>query len=197
MKRLIPLILLCLIPTFLFAGSIQDKHKAVIAAMGAGGGDCSTSTDEELIIQNTEDSVWQVTNTSWIGQQIILGSSSTFTGIMLYLIDSDAAGSLNVEVWTDVSDEPGILVSGATANVNHTLIPATPYTEVFWEFATPVDFSSGTYHIVIWPQDSGVFGIKRNGSSVYAGVYNLSTNQGSSWTSYDRDAWFEVWGCLQ
>ncbi len=143
MKKLIFLLAL-LIPSLLFAGPLQDKHKSVIARLNiAGGGSCEETT---IVTQDTNDGDEYVADDRSLGQSFTTdGSARTLTKIQLYIDSNPLTGeesstlSMRVGVGADLSS----VYLGADS----LLISAGTTGWITIEFGTPVALAAATqYH---------------------------------------------------
>jgi hypothetical protein len=124
-------------------------HARIGSIIGVVVSDLSTLGVQTLTITNTRD-----------GARFVLDAVTTITGIIVALRDVASADNINVAIYSDSSDAPGVILAAFPVILNAD-IPSS-MTAMLTSLANPVTLPAGTYWAVVYKAAS-------TGGDVYFG----------------------------
>lgn len=196
MKALIGIIFWFLLTGVVFAGG--EQLRAVMGMWGVSTVTCDSTVDTKIVESpndGTGESISSGSGSDWRAYQFTTFSEKVVTGLYAKIMDDGATATVIGEIYTDVSNSPGVLVGGGSS-VTLTDILNTPGEQEFI-FTTPQTLPAGVYWVVI-KRPAGSTAVYFYTTPTGTGLHKFSDNEGSSWQ--DMAVWpsyltFGVLGC--
>lgn len=164
----------------------QDARISTLGEYGTRKGidyhsDAAGKTQDQAITSTTGAANQEFDQTHWLAQKFTAGASQRLTMVDINLKNPDGAtGTVMVEIWSDVSSAPGVLMARSSIAGSDL---TSSYAYLTARFATaPLLTSTSSYWIVVYVQPIG--GTPYNWSSTTSATTALtSSDSGTTWAS--------------